>query len=122
MLKVKALVLGFTIAISASYISGCYQMPINQGNQLEQTAVKRLKTGMTREQVRYLMGAPILQDPFDQSRWNYISRYKTKTGEYKEHRLILRFEDDVLTQIIGGDDLPTPEEETDEKNAEMPAL
>lgn len=95
-------------------------MPINQGNRLEQTAVKRLKVGMTREQVRFLMGAPVLQEPFDQSRWNYVSRYQTRSGEYKEHRIVLHFKGDTLVEIAGGDDVPAAEERDDASEDILP--
>jgi outer membrane protein assembly factor BamE len=118
-LRVKTAILIFTAAVSAASLSACYQMPINQGNRLEKTAIKRLQIGMTREQVRYLMGTPILQEPFDQSRWNYVSRYRTRSGEYREHLIILSFEGDTLVQITGGDDVPAPEEK-DEEGVEIP--
>jgi outer membrane protein assembly factor BamE len=88
-------------------------MPVNQGNRLEQTAAKRLQPGMTREQVRYLMGEPVLQEPFDQSRWNYVSRYKTKSGDYMNVRIILQFKGDTLVSIAGGDAVPSAEERDD---------
>ena len=113
MLRVKASAWVFTAIITAAFLPGCYRMPINQGNRLEKTAIMRLKTGMTREQVRYLMGEPVLEEPFNQSRWNYISRYKTRTGEYKEHRIILQFKGDTLVQISGGDDIPSAEKRDD---------
>lgn len=114
MLRVKTKALLFTALVSAALLPACYRMPINQGNRLEQTAIKRLQIGMTREQVRYLMGAPILQEPFDQSRWNYVSRYKTRSGGYKEHTVILHFQGDTLVRIIGGEDVPAPEEKDEE--------
>lgn len=115
MLRVKAATLVFVAMISAIFLPGCYRIPINQGNRLEQTALDRLQIGMTREQVRYVMGTPVLQEPFDQSRWNYVLRYKTKTGEYKEHTVILHFNGDTLSQITGDRNLGTPEEVGDEE-------
>ncbi|HEX5055967.1 MAG TPA: outer membrane protein assembly factor BamE [Gammaproteobacteria bacterium] len=120
MLRVKVSVCIFTVAMMAAFLPGCYRMPINQGNRLEQTAIRRLKPGMTREQVRYLMGAPVLQEPFDQSHWNYISRYKTRSGEYKEHRIILEFKGDTLVQVTGGDDVPSAEERDDASEDILP--
>jgi outer membrane protein assembly factor BamE len=119
-LRVKITLPVFTvIVISAAFLSGCYRIPINQGNRIEQTAVERLKIGMTREQVRYLMGAPILQDPFDQSRWNYVSRVKLRTGDYTEQTIILQFKGDILSDITG--DLAPPKEITEE-DEEVPVL
>jgi outer membrane protein assembly factor BamE len=112
-LRVKVCVWVFTVAMAAAFLPGCYRMPINQGNRLEQTAVKRLQPGMTREQVRYLMGEPVLQEPFDQSRWNYVSRYKTRAGDYTNVRIILQFKGDTLVSIAGGNDVPSVEERDD---------
>lgn len=117
MLRIKVATLVLTVAMSATLLPGCYRIPINQGNRIEQTALERLRIGMTREQVRYLMGAPILQDPFDQSRWSYVSRYKTKAGDYHERTIILHFKGDALSEITG--DLATPTETGDEIE-EMP--
>lgn len=121
MLKVKTAILIFTCVMSGVLLAGCYQQPINQGNRLEQTAVERLKVGMTKEQVRYLLGAPILQEPFDQSRWNYVYRYKTKTGDYKQRTIILHFNGDTLAQMTGDvaqKDVPDPEKPAHEQESE----
>jgi outer membrane protein assembly factor BamE len=115
-LRIKVATLILTAAMSAAFLPSCYRIPVNQGNRLEPTALKRLKIGMTREQVHYLMGAPVLQDPFDQSRWNYVSRLKTKSGEYKQHTYILHFTGDTLTKITGDDMVFDAPEETGNKN------
>jgi outer membrane protein assembly factor BamE len=120
-LRVKIAVSVFTAIVLATLLPGCYQIPVNQGNRIEPTALERLKVGMTREQVRYLMGTPILQDPFDQSRWSYVSRYKVK-GVYKEEMVILHFKGDVLTQIVGELEQAPPLEKTDEENEETPVF
>jgi outer membrane protein assembly factor BamE len=58
-------------------LSGCvYRMDIQQGNYLEGPSVGRLKVGMTRKQVRYLLGTPMVDDIFDQDRWEYIYYFK----------------------------------------------
>ncbi len=120
MLRVKIAAPMFTAIALFALLPGCYQIPVNQGNRIEPTALERLKIGMTRDQVRYLMGAPILQDPFDQSSWSYVSRYKIKTGEYEEEMIILRFKGDVLSQIVG--ELKKKPDETGEENEDVPIL
>jgi outer membrane protein assembly factor BamE len=115
-LRVKVVTLILTAAISAAFLSSCYRIPVNQGNRLEPSALKRLKIGMTREQVHYLMGTPVLQDPFDQSRWSYVSRFKTKSGEYMQHTFILDFTGDTLTKITGDDKAFEEPKETGDKN------
>jgi outer membrane protein assembly factor BamE len=117
-LRVKIAASVFTVIALFALLPGCYQIPVNQGNRIEPTALERLKIGMTRDQVRYLMGAPVLQDPFNQSRWSYISRYKTITGEYKEEMIILHFKGDVLSQIDG--ELKKKSQKSGEEEEEMP--
>ena len=58
-------------------LTGCvYRMDIQQGNYLDGKAVSQLKVGMTRSQVRYLLGTPMVEDIFDTQRWDYIYYYK----------------------------------------------
>jgi outer membrane protein assembly factor BamE len=59
--------------------SGCvYRINIQQGNFLDQAAVEQVKAGMTRSQVRYLLGTPMVADSFNKERWDYI--YYLKKG------------------------------------------
>jgi outer membrane protein assembly factor BamE len=59
--------------------SACvYRINVQQGNFLDQAAVEQVKTGMTRSQVRYLLGTPMVADTFDKERWDYI--YYLKKG------------------------------------------
>jgi len=56
-----------------------YQMDINQGNIIENDRMAQLKLGMSKEQVRFLLGTPMLDDIFHSNRWDYI--YFQKTGK-----------------------------------------
>lgn len=58
-------------------LTGCvYRMDIQQGNYLDGHTVHQLKVGMTRSQVRYLLGTPMVEDVFNRDRWDYIYYYK----------------------------------------------
>ena len=58
-------------------LTGCvYRMDIQQGNYLDGKTVSQLKVGMTRSQVRYLLGTPMVEDVFNNDRWDYIYYYK----------------------------------------------
>jgi len=60
-------------SLSISLTSGCvYRSSIVQGNDINQRAVDRLETGMTRDQVRALLGSPLIQDQFHPNRWDYV--------------------------------------------------
>lgn len=69
--------IALTIAALSMLLSGCvYRMDIQQGNYLDGHDVRQLKVGMTRAQVRYLLGTPMIEDMFDHNRWDYIYYFK----------------------------------------------
>lgn len=79
-----------------------YKLDIQQGNVVTQEMVDKLKPGMTRAQVRYVLGTPLIQDAFHQNRWDYFYSYKKgATGVPETRRLTLLFKDDVLHSIHG---------------------
>jgi outer membrane protein assembly factor BamE len=83
-----------------------YRMDIQQGNVVTQEMVAKLKPGMTRQQVRFVMGTPPIADAFHQDRWDYVY-YLNKRGQVVEHRrIVLLFEGDTLKRIEG-DVVPT---------------
>src|SRR4029453_5305973 len=64
------------LSVGALLSSGCvYKMSIQQGNYLVPDSVSQLKEGMTRSQVRFLLGTPMVPDAFDDSRWDYFYYY-----------------------------------------------
>jgi len=78
-----------------------YRIDIQQGNVVTQDMVAKLKPGMTRQQVRFVMGTPPVVDAFHQDRWDYVY-YLSKAGKIAEHRrLVLLFEGDILKRIEG---------------------
>jgi outer membrane protein assembly factor BamE len=87
---------------------GCvYRINIQQGNFLDQAAVEQVKPGMTRSQVRYLLGTPMVSDPFDKERWDYI--YYLKKGRSRHvdsRRVTVYFEADKVAKL----DKPTAAE------------
>ncbi|MCC7080938.1 MAG: outer membrane protein assembly factor BamE [Burkholderiales bacterium] len=78
-----------------------YRMDIQQGNVVTQEMVAKLKPGMTRQQVRFVMGTPPITDAFHHDRWDYVY-YLNRGGRMVEHRrLVLLFEGDTLKRIEG---------------------
>lgn len=78
-----------------------YKLDIQQGNVVTQEMISQLKPGMTKSQVRFVMGTPLLMDAFHKDRWDYIYRYE-KSGKLVEHRkLAVLFEEDRLKKITG---------------------
>lgn len=83
-----------------------YRPDIQQGNFISREMVAQLKEGMTRDQVRFVLGTPLLTDVFHSERWDYPFRMAKGNGEMTTSRLTLTFVDDKLARIEGGD-LPT---------------
>ena len=77
-----------------------YRMPIQQGNYLDGHTVSQLKVGMTRSQVRYLLGTPMVEDVFDKDRWDYIYYYKRGyVRRPLESRVIVYFTGDKVQRL-----------------------
>ncbi|MFZ0499423.1 MAG: outer membrane protein assembly factor BamE [Steroidobacteraceae bacterium] len=82
-------------------LGGCvYRMDIQQGNYLEGKTVNQLKVGMTRSQVRYLLGTPMVEDVFDTDRWDYVYYYKRGYVRRPiESRVIVYFSGDKVQRL-----------------------
>ncbi|MDS4028431.1 MAG: outer membrane protein assembly factor BamE [Candidatus Contendobacter sp.] len=84
-----------------SLLPSFYSAPVRQGNYLDQAMVSQLRSGMTRQQVRRIMGTPLLADPFHQNRWDYYYSYR-KDGKLVEQRHVaLFFTGDTLDRVDG---------------------
>lgn len=97
-----------SLLIAAALLAGCFLRPhkidVQQGNFLDPVAISKLKPGMTRSQVRFLLGTPLITDPFHPERWDYMF-IDRKGGKLKEERrLTLYFQGDKLTRAMT--DLP----------------
>jgi outer membrane protein assembly factor BamE len=92
-----------------------YRIDIQQGNFVSREMVAQLKEGMQRkegvtpEQVRFVLGTPLLTDMFHANRWDYVFRLKKSTGEVIASRVSVFFKDNRLVNIEG-DTLPTEKE------------
>ena len=79
-----------------------YKIDIQQGNVVTQEMVAKLKPGMTKAQVRFIMGTPLIMDAFHANRWDYVYRYQ-KAGKLTEERKLALFFDKELLQRVEGD-------------------
>ena len=81
---------------------GCvYQAALSQGNLLDQEDIDQVEVGMTRNQVRFLLGTPMIDDPFHENRWDYV--YFLRIGKEKAtfKRWISIFLDgEIVTEIV----------------------
>ncbi len=97
---VFGLILGVFLAAS-----GCvYQIDIQQGNFLEPKDIDRVAVGMTRVQVRSLLGTPMVADPFKTERWDYVYYFKRgRLTKPVQRQFTVFFEDDKVTRIDRSD-------------------
>lgn len=92
---------------------GVYRVAIDQGNIITQEMVDQLKIGMSRSQVEYVMGTPLIRDTFSPNRWDYVYTLDDRNNDKKErHHLTVIFKDDKLSEFTT-DVKPTSEEETE---------
>jgi outer membrane protein assembly factor BamE len=83
-----------------SYLSP-YRVDVRQGNYVSQEMVVQLKPGQTRDQVRFILGSPLVTDIFHADRWDYVYRFKPGRGEAQERRLTVFFVDNKLSRVAG---------------------
>jgi outer membrane protein assembly factor BamE len=78
-----------------------YRMEIQQGNFVTQEMVSRLEPGMSKDQVRSILGTPLLTDIFDADRWDYLYTRQGQDGKREERRLAVHFSDGKLARLDG---------------------
>jgi len=78
-----------------------YRMVIQQGNFVSQEMVSQLKLGMTKEQVRYVLGTPLVTDIFHADRWDYVFYRELADGKREQRNLSVIFEKDKLARVLG---------------------
>lgn len=95
-----------SLALATLLTTGCvrvYKIDVQQGNDLSERQLEGLDVGMDRQQVRALLGTPLIDDPFRQDRWDYF--YALREGNSKDttrRRMSLYFEGETLARIDGG--------------------
>lgn len=81
-----------------------YRIDVQQGNVLSQEMVSQLKPGQTRDQVRFILGSPLLTDMFHAERWDYLYRLQDgRTMEVETRRLTVFFDAEGRLQKVAGD-------------------
>ena len=98
------------VALALATVSGCarlrnfslkpYRINIQQGNYLEQEDVDMVEPGMTRSQVRFLLGTPMVEDLFNSDRWDYVYYLKVgRSGDVYRRHFVVYFEGDQAVRI-----------------------
>ncbi len=105
MFRSRLLILGTVCSLLAACNSfNPYKIDVQQGNVLTQEMVAQLKPGQTREQVRYILGTPLLTDIFHQQRWDYVYSYrKGRSGEVETRQFSVYFDKDNRLERASGD-------------------
>jgi outer membrane protein assembly factor BamE len=78
-----------------------YRMVIQQGNFISQEMVSQLKPGMSKEQVRFILGTPLVTDIFHADRWDYVFYREMPNGKREQRNLSVVFEKDKLARVLG---------------------
>jgi outer membrane protein assembly factor BamE len=93
--------------LTLSLATGCvYQASLSQGNLLKQADLDQVKVGMTRNQVRFLLGTPMIDDPFHEERWDYV--YYLRVGREKatfKRWVSIYFDGDTVSEIVDDQEL-----------------
>jgi outer membrane protein assembly factor BamE len=109
-LVVFSLLLSSCGSVTSFAFPGVYRLNIPQGNIITQEMVDQLRPGLTKRQVNFILGTPLVKDTFDQDRWDYLYSFQPGGGERVQERLTVFFENDQLTHFVG-DFEQTPENE-----------
>lgn len=112
-------------ACSKDKIPGVYRIDIQQGNQVTQEMLGKLEPGMTKSQVSFVMGTPMLIDVFHPNRWDYIYSFHPGNGSREQRRITLYFDEaetldyiDGNTQIV--ENIQLTEEQRTDTNVVVP--
>lgn len=108
----------FLLVCSLSILAGCnstnsnrsglfepYKVDLPQGNYITQEMLAQIRTGMSADQVRFALGAPLLNSLFQPDIWSYVFRYEHAGGRVDLRRLVVHFKDQRVVKIEG-DELP----------------
>jgi outer membrane protein assembly factor BamE len=107
--------LPFAATLAALVLAGCsslknpeqsflgvltpYRIDVVQGNVVTKEQMARVQPGMTREQVRLVLGSPLLADPFHANRWDYIFTIRRQGAEPQRRSIVLKFDGERLASV-----------------------
>ena len=80
-------------------LPGIYRIDVQQGNVVDREMLDRIEIGMERRKVRFILGTPLLVDPFNQDRWDYVYSLRRGSGEEVGQRVAVYFADDRVVRI-----------------------
>lgn len=103
--RVLAIVIALSVSACSSWV---YRIDIPQGNYLEQKDIDKLQIAMTKEQVKFVLGSPVLEDTFNNDIWHYVYRFKSGRSEEfnAKKQFTITFEDNKVVKAEGDFELP----------------
>ncbi|MGH8354495.1 MAG: outer membrane protein assembly factor BamE [Pseudomonas sp.] len=105
-LLLTSLTLVGLFALAGCSFPGVYKIDIQQGNVVTQDMIDQLRPGMTRRQVRFIMGNPLLTDTFHANRWDYLYSLQPGGGQRQQERISLVFDGNDQLVGLAGDFMP----------------
>jgi len=98
-MRIIAPIIAAFLALSTS--ACIYRLDVQQGNLIAQESVSKLKKGMTKTEVRQILGTPLLMDPFHGNRWDYFFSAEVRGKLVERNKLSVYFENDKLVSLAG---------------------
>lgn len=92
------------LALSACSLPVFFRVPIVQGNIVTADQVAKLQKGMTKKQVAYVLGTPLIKSPFEADRWDYVFYYRNPQAHVRQSKLDLYFVHGKLSDIEGDEE------------------
>ena len=114
----KIIILSLTLCLCgcSGKLFTVYKINVQQGNAVEPEKVEQLELGMTKEQVKFLLGTPMVADIFHPDRWDYVYYYIPGYGERERRHLTLYFNGNNITEIVKNQIEATSQAETESEN------
>lgn len=112
-LLLVAAVLASLVGCSYFQFPGVHKIYVQQGHVMTTEMVDQLEPGMTKRQVRYVLGTPLLANPFDADRWDYYYSLRRGDKTLREKAMTVYFEDDKMTHFTGDVEQSKPDEDED---------
>lgn len=100
-LKKTAFCLTLSLLVAGCSFPGVYKINVQQGNIITQDMLDQLKPGMTRNQIHFVLGAPIIKDLFNKNREDYLYTFQDAGGEIKKQKITVYYAQNKMTHFTG---------------------
>lgn len=103
--RMKAIRIGLIVVVCSSLLSACirpYQPDIQQGNIINNSDLREIRYGMSKQEVLFILGTPMVIDPFNEQRWDYFYSRRNQQRKQTDQRVItVLFDGDKLVEMKG---------------------